>query len=117
MSEMNTDRQIDKLVAHHLDAGKDADSAAAARVLAALAHPLPRQKAGLLGRLPELLLDWQFAPAWPRVAALVGCAALGLAIGFSGVDRRIDGLSARAAQPTNFASAVFEPEALTGARP
>src|SRR5579872_1979683 len=110
---MNKDQRIDELVARHLDAGNDADHPAAARVLARLAGPLPRQKSRLLSRVPELLLDWQFAPAWPRVAALAGCAALGLAIGFSGIDRRIDGLSA-SAQPVNFTSAVFEPEPLTG---
>lgn len=71
-----------------------------------------------MSRLPELLLDWQFAPAWPRVAALACCAALGLMIGFSGIDRSIDGLStAEAATAPSFASAVFEPEPLTGIRP
>ncbi len=113
---MKDDRRIDELVARHFEAGNRDDEAAVARVLAALAaQPLPRQRGGF--GLPELLLDWQFAPAWPRVAALACCAALGLMIGFSGVDRSIDGLNAEAAQAPNFASAVFEPEPLTGVRP
>jgi hypothetical protein len=62
-----------------------ADEAAAARVLARLAA-LPPQKQPFW-RWPGVLLDWQFAPAWPRVAALASCAVLGFAIGFAGVDR------------------------------
>src|SRR5450755_5131169 len=67
-----------------------ADDAAVERVLKRLSGPLPRQKMPLW-RLPNVLLDWQFAPAWPRVAALACCAALGFVIGIAGVDRRFDG--------------------------
>src|SRR3974377_1968098 len=63
------------------------DTAAAERVLKRLAGPLPRQKFALW-RLPTVLLDWQFAPAWPRVAALACCAALGFSIGIAGIDRQ-----------------------------
>ena len=52
--------------------------------------PLPRQKMPLW-RLPGVLLDWQFAPAWPRFAALACFAALGFVIGIAGIDRRFDG--------------------------
>jgi hypothetical protein len=96
---------------------RPADDAAVARVLKRLAGPLPRQKMSLW-RLPGVLLDWQFAPAWPRVAALACCAALGFVIGIAGVDRRFDGGSSFAvASRTDIGSIVFEPEALTGARP
>ena len=65
-----------------------------------------------------LLLDWQFAPAWPRVAALAGCAVLGFFIGIAGLDRRIDGDPPfTVASRTDLGSIVFEPEPLTGARP
>jgi len=64
------------------------DEAAAMRVLARLSM-LPRQEQPFW-RLPSVLLDWQFAPAWPRVAALASCAVLGFAIGLSGVDRTIN---------------------------
>jgi hypothetical protein len=73
-----------------------ADDAAVERVLSRLAGPLPRQKMPLW-RLPGVLLDWQFAPAWPRVAALACCAVFG----FFG----------------DIGSIVSEPEPLTGARP
>ena len=94
------------------------DDAAAERVLKRLAGRLPRQKAALW-RLPGVLLDWQFAPAWPRVAALAGFAALGFVIGIAGVDRRFDGGGSpfAVASRTDIGSIVFEPEALTGARP
>lgn len=97
---------------------RPACDAAVERVLKRLAGPLPRQKMPLW-RLPGVLLDWQFAPAWPRVAALACCAALGFVIGIAGVDRRFDGGGApfTIASSANIGSIVFEPEALTGARP
>jgi hypothetical protein len=95
-----------------------ADEAAAERVLKRLGGPLPRQKMPLW-RWPAVLLDWQFAPAWPRVAALACCAALGFMIGIAGLDRRLDGPNARfaIANRADLGSIVFEPEPLTGARP
>jgi hypothetical protein len=97
---------------------RPADDAAVERVLNRLAAPLPRQKVPLW-RLPGVLLDWQFAPAWPRVAALACCAALGFVIGIAGVDRRFDGGGSpfTVASSADLGSIVFEPEALTGARP
>ncbi|SRR6185437_8861344 len=94
------------------------DDAAVERVLKRLGGPLPRQKMPLW-RLPNVLLDWQYAPAWPRVAALAGCAALGFVLGMTGLDRRIDPADAgfTVASSTDLGSFVFEPEALTGARP
>jgi hypothetical protein len=94
------------------------DPAAIDRVLARLAPPLPRQKMPLW-RLPAVLLDWQFAPAWPRVAALGACAVLGFYVGIAGLDRRFDQLDGRFAATANadLGSMVFEPETLTGARP
>jgi hypothetical protein len=70
-------------------------------------------------RLPAVLLDWQFAPAWPRMAALGACAVLGFSIGISGIDRSIDHLDGQsvAASGSGIGSVVFEPEPLTGARP
>ena len=62
-------------------------------------------------------LDWQFTPAWPRVAALACCAAIGFMIGITGLDRPFEGASTTVASRNDITSVVFEPEALTGARP
>lgn len=104
-------------------AAPPADAAAVARVLRRLAPPLPRQKFALW-RLPSVLLDWQFAPAWPRVAALAACAVLGFYIGIAGLDRPFDKLdssftvASRAGNGTvDNGALVFEPDPLIGARP
>jgi len=84
---MNNDRLDDILnsaLGRETAVSRD-DEAAAARVLMRLSQ-LPRQKLSFR-RLPGVLLDWQFAPAWPRMAALAGCAVIGFAIGLAGVDR------------------------------
>ncbi len=86
------------------------------RVLKRLAGPLPRQKFALW-RLPNVLLDWQFAPAWPRVAALACCAALGFVIGIAGVDRQFGPGQGYIAGGGGIGTIAFEPDPLTGARP
>jgi hypothetical protein len=91
------------------------DDAAVARVLARLAGPLPRQKRPFW-RLPTVLLDWQFAPAWPRMAALAGCLALGFVIGIAGLDRGINRTGVSSGN-LDFGSLVFEPESFSGERP
>ncbi len=114
-----TDAEFDKFLQGALEAQRaHADPAAVERVLTRLSGPLPRQKAPFW-RLPAVLLDWQFAPAWPRVAALACCAVLGFAIGIAGLDRRFDdpGATFTVASRADLGSIVFEPEPLTGARP
>ena len=66
-----------------------------------------------------MLLDWQFAPAWPRMAALACCAVLGFAIGIAGLDRQIERFDriTVAANTVDMGSVVFEPEPLIGVRP
>jgi hypothetical protein len=92
------------------------DAAAVDRVLARLAR-LPGQKRPLW-RLPGVLLDWQFSLAWPRVAALAGCAMLGFVIGISGLDRHFDQSGAPfVVANDDLGSIIFEPEPLTGAQP
>jgi hypothetical protein len=90
------------------------------RVLATLsAQPLPRQRRGLWA-LPSALLDVDFAPAWPRVAALAGVAALGFAIGLVGLDLGDGSISAVAAASqadAGLSVIEFESEPLTGVRP
>jgi hypothetical protein len=110
--------QFDTLLAQHFrdDAHRhsESDSAAAERVLAAIGHPLPRQRRAW--RLwPAVLLDWNFAPAWPQLAALASCAVLGFAIGVAS-----PALNARhwtQASQTGLGSVIAVPEPLTGALP
>ncbi|HEX3708471.1 MAG TPA: hypothetical protein VHV56_01140 [Pseudolabrys sp.] len=116
---MNRER-LDHLLAAALKRpaqSPQAEDAAAARVLARLAV-LPRQKRPLW-RWPAILVDWDFAPAWPRMAALAGCLAIGFTIGLTGVDRHFDRLDARAAAASgaDLGLIVYGPEPLTGARP
>jgi hypothetical protein len=107
-------RQLDAALSRYAKIGP-ADDIAAARVLTRLAGRLPRQDRAWW-RWPAVLLDWQFAPAWPRVAALACCALVGFMVGITGFDRPFDD-GATTANRGDITSAVFEPEAITGARP
>jgi hypothetical protein len=107
-------RELDAALTRYAKATA-ADETAAARVATRLAAPLPRQDRAWW-RWPAVLLDWQFAPAWPRVAALACCAAVGFMVGITGLDRPFDAGSVGASRG-DITSAVFEPDAFTGARP
>ena len=93
------------------------DAGAVARVLARLT-PLPRQRQPFW-RLPGIFLDWQFAPAWPRIAALAGCAIIGFVIGIADPDRSIGNSNAQfaVASRTDVESVVFDPESPAGVWP
>lgn len=115
---MTNEDKVERALKQHFARSAGGDEASAARVMIGLAGPLPRQKHSWFKSLPQLLLDWQFAPAWPRMAALACSALLGFYIGIAGLDRTIDQLD----QTTVVSSAdagffVFDPEPLSGARP
>ena len=96
---------------------KPADADAVDRVLARLRGPLPRQKQPLW-RLPGVLLNWDFAPAWPRMAALACCAVLGFMFGIAGLDRPFDRLDGSVLTSSrDLGSLMSEPDSLTGERP
>src|SRR6185312_6252354 len=115
------------------DAGARADFEAARRLDAALARVAhvtaedDRIAANVLGRLngplpaqdrpfwhwPAVLLDGQFAPAWPRVAALACCAMIGFAIGLAGLDRPFDRSGDMVVASRDIGTLVFEPDSLT----
>jgi hypothetical protein len=110
---MTGEDKLDRLLAQHFqDSAASDDGDAAARVLAALAAPLPAQRRSWR-RWPALLLDWDFAPAWPRVAAMAGCAALGFAIGVVG--QSIDPDVPRG--DFQLAALLSEPEPISGVLP
>jgi hypothetical protein len=108
--------RLDRLIVRGLDAGPSSQDAAAARVLAALARPLPPQRRSRLSwAWPAALLDVDLAPSRSRLAALAGVAGLGVLLGLFGPD--VTGAAfAPTTTETNLA-AVFEAEPLTGARP
>ena len=106
-------RRLDAALGGYGDAADD--DAALARLTARLSGPLPPQKRPFW-RLPTVLLDWQFAPAWPRMAALACCAVLGFAIGLSGIDRQFD-TQTTIVSSNDLSTAVFESEPFPGIQP
>ena len=92
------------------------DTIAVERVMLRLeASRLPPQQRAIAW-WPPVLMDWNFAPAWPRVAALAGAAVLGISIGLSGLGARI----AADLDPVRVAAAdesVFDVDSVAGLRP
>ena len=114
MSEMN-DEQFEQLLAKTLKR-REPTPTEVDRVLRRLSAPLPRQRFAW-NRLPDVLLDWQFAPAWPRMAALACCAAIGFVVGIAGIDRQFSTPPSYVAGGGGIGTLTFEPDPLTGARP
>jgi hypothetical protein len=97
---------------------------AAARVLSRLeARPLPAQRRSIVSRWwPDALLNYDFAPAWPRIAGLALAGCLGLAIGLFGItispiDSSVPTATAGSFVEADLGALVSEPEPMTGARP
>ena len=113
---MNDEDRIETLLTQHFRAARSHDDAAADRVMAALARPLPPQRRRLWSGWPSALLGWDFTFAWPRVAALAGCALVGFAIGIaSPILRNADGLVIIAS--SDLGAVMSDPEPFTGVRP
>lgn len=113
--------RIDELLARRMQAERNTDEQIAARVTAALqTRVLPAQRRPWLRHWPSALLNNDFAPAWPRLAAL-GCVALiGCTVGFFGPATpafQRAGLAFAQNSDPDVNGFVFEPEPLTGARP
>ena len=106
--------RLDAMLARFAGPGTE-DERSAARILTKLNGPLPRQKHPFW-RLPAALLDWQFAPAWPRVAALAGCALIGFSIGIAGVDRSLATPDTQIAS-RDIGTMVFGPDFFAETRP
>jgi anti-sigma factor RsiW len=112
-------RALDALIAR--EAPAQADAAGVLRALETRA--LPPQRRRFLWRLwPSELLDLDFAPAWPRLAALAGVAALGFVIGLTDVAGPItagtNGDEAGSIVADNdIGAVVFAPDPLPEVRP
>ena len=113
---MQDDHELEAALRRMMTAS-DAHDAAAQRVLARL-EPLPPQKRAFAW-WPSALMDWSFAPAWPRVAALACAAVLGISIGLSNVGTRIaaDLNLVRVASADDAGTNVFDVDSVTGLRP
>ena len=95
---------------------RDADEAAADRILVRLESLPPQRRA--LRWWPSALMDWNFAPAWPRLAALAGAAVLGISIGLSNIGTRIAvDLDLVRVASADDAGNVFDADSVTGLRP
>ena len=91
------------------------DDAVAQRIVGRL-RTLPPQKRAFAW-WPSALMDFSFAPAWPRLAALAGAAVLGISIGLSSIGTRIaaDLNLVRVASADD--AALFDTDSVTGPRP
>jgi len=117
---MNLDRELEGSLARVMAPALDADNAAERALMRLDATPLPAQKRGLLGAWwPAALTDMNFAPAWPRLAALACAAALGISVGLSGIGTRIaTGLDlVRLASADEAGANIFDSDSIAGLRP
>jgi hypothetical protein len=112
-------RALDALIAREATSTQ-ADASA---VLSALeTRPLPAQRRRFLWRhWPNELLNLDFAPAWPRVAALAGVAAFGFAVGLTDLGP-ISGLTNGDEAPSivadnDIGAVVFAPDPFPEVRP
>ena len=117
-------RQLDALIAGHMQPAplgpNPAAEASASRVMAALlAQRLPRQHHAWRW-WPAELASFDFAPAWPRIAALASIGVLGFALGLVALDPLVAAGSAftrAASADPDLSAIVFDPESVTGLRP
>ncbi len=96
-----------------------ADRDAADRVLRRLStQALPSQHRPYKLQWPSVLLNFDFTPSWPRVAAFAACIALGFVVGLVGIDARIDdAVAERSMASADLPSLVSDAEPITGLRP
>jgi hypothetical protein len=110
-------RALDALIAR--DAVRQEDATAV--LLALSARPLPPQRRRFLWRgWPSELLTLDFAPAWPRLAALAGVAMLGFALGLTDLGPATIGTGDEAASilaDNDIGAVVFAPDPLPEAHP
>ena len=113
---MKDDPKMGELLRRYYEAGPAAEPVPE-RFLAML-ESLPPQKRAFAW-WPSALMNWDFAPAWPRVAALAGAAVLGISIGLSNVGTRIaaDLDLVRVASADEAGANVFDGDSVTGLRP
>lgn len=111
--------RLDDIITRHLHDGPASDKAAAGRVLAALAAPLPAQRHPAFKHWPSVLLNRDFVPAWPRLAALACVTLIGCMAGLFGPGAQMIERpgAAMVIASADAGALTFEPDPLTGVRP
>jgi hypothetical protein len=109
--------RLDERIARHWQRDTATDEAVAANVLKALNAPLPRQRHSLFDRWPSLLLNRDFAPAWPRLAALACIALFGCVVGLAAPTMQRSALASVRIADADGSALAFDTEPMTGARP
>jgi hypothetical protein len=115
-------RRFDALVTRLFETTSEQEAVeeqiATTRILGELAQLPVQKRRTWWAELSGALLDWDFRPAWPRIAALASVAVLGFAIGLVELDVSSSEVprSLAVAEP-DVGGIVFEPEPLTGSRP
>ena len=112
---MTDDRDLEAALGRMMTAEPPpADSVA--RIAQRFERALPPQKRPFVW-WPAALTDWNFAPAWPRVAALACAAVLGITVGLSSLGMRLaadlDLVRVASSDDTN----AFDVDQVTGLRP
>jgi hypothetical protein len=110
-------RALDALIAR--DATGELDAMGVLRALSARALPAQRRRF-LWRRWPSELLTLDFAPAWPRLAALAGVAVLGFVLGLTDLGPTTLGSGDDAASivaDNDIGAVVFAPDPLPEAHP
>ena len=89
-----------------------------ARIVRGFESALPPQKRPFAW-WPAVLTDWNFAPAWPRVAALACAAVLGVTVGLSSLGMQLAANLdlVRVASSDDAGSNAFDVDSVTGIRP
>ena len=122
--ELEIARRLDALIVDYMQRGPagtlEARNAMARRTLAALGGSLPpQQRHWPTAWLPAILLEFDFAPAWPRMVALAGIAGLGFMVGLS--DLNLPGarglVSSSSGTDSDLSMIVFDQDPLSGLRP
>ena len=114
---MTDDRDLEAALGRILTAEEpEADSIA--RIARRFQSTLPPQKRAFAW-WPAALTDWNFAPAWLRVAALACAAVLGITVGLSSLGMRLatDLDLVQVASFDDTGSNAFDVDSVTGLRP
>ncbi len=114
---MTDDRDLEAALGRIMTA-QEPEADRVARIAQRFELALPPQKRAFAW-WPAALTDWNFAPAWPRVAALACATVLGITVGLSSLGTRLaaDLDLVRVASADDAGSNAFDVDAVTGIRP